>query len=65
MADRAGLQAGDGILFINQANTDRLNHEQAKMEIIRSGNEIYLTVMRYIHLYMTVVNHEIHKELLL
>lgn len=46
VADRAGLQAGDGILFINQANTDRLNHEQAKMEIIRSGNEIYLTVMR-------------------
>ncbi|XP_052070181.1 PDZ and LIM domain protein 1-like isoform X1 [Mytilus californianus] len=46
VADRAGLQAGDGILFINNANTDQLSHEQAKMEMIRSGNEIYMTVVR-------------------
>lgn len=46
VAERAGLQAGDGILFINQTNTDQLSHEQAKMEIIRSGNEIYMTITR-------------------
>ena len=38
--------AGDGILMINNTNTDSLTHEQAKMEIIRSGNEINLLVQR-------------------
>ena len=46
VADHAGLQAGDGILYINQVNTDQLSHEQAKMEMIRSGNEIYMTIIR-------------------
>ncbi|KAK3091607.1 hypothetical protein FSP39_021136 [Pinctada imbricata] len=46
VAERSGLQAGDGILYINGRNTDALSHEDAKMEIIRSGNQITLTVQR-------------------
>lgn len=46
VAERCGLRAGDGIISINNTNTDSLTHEQAKMEIIRSCNDIQLTVIR-------------------
>ncbi|XP_014769274.1 PDZ and LIM domain protein 1 isoform X1 [Octopus bimaculoides] len=46
IADCAGAKAGDGILRINNTTTDHLTHEQAKMEIIRSANEINLLVKR-------------------
>ena len=41
-----GLKAGDGVLFINNKNTDSLTHEEAKMEIIRSGNHIRFIIQR-------------------
>lgn len=46
MAERSGLLAGDGILYINNTNADGLSHEQAKMEIIRAGNAITIAVQR-------------------
>lgn len=46
VAERSGLFAGDGILFINNTNADGLSHEQAKMEIIRAGNTINMEVQR-------------------
>ncbi|XP_061175633.1 PDZ and LIM domain protein Zasp-like [Saccostrea echinata] len=46
VAERSGLEAGDGILYINNTNADGLSHEQAKMEIIRAGNVINMTVQR-------------------
>lgn len=46
VAERSGLLAGDGILCINNTNADELSHEQAKMEIIRAGNVINLSVQR-------------------
>lgn len=45
-ADKSGLKAGDGILQINNAVTDGLSHEQAKMEIIRSCNDIDMIIQR-------------------
>ncbi|XP_052264876.1 PDZ and LIM domain protein Zasp-like isoform X1 [Dreissena polymorpha] len=46
VAERCGLRAGDGIVRINNRNTDGLTHEQAKMEIIRSCNDIDMLIMR-------------------
>lgn len=47
VAERCGLLAGDAILRINAENTDNLTHENAKMEIVRSGNNIDMLVARY------------------
>ncbi|KAJ8318909.1 hypothetical protein KUTeg_004000 [Tegillarca granosa] len=44
VAECSGLQAGDGLLAINNFATDSMSHENAKMEIIRSGNEISLLI---------------------
>ncbi|OWF46097.1 PDZ and LIM domain protein Zasp [Mizuhopecten yessoensis] len=46
VAERSGLRAGDGVLYINDVNTDTLTHDDAKCHIIRSGNDIYVTVQR-------------------
>lgn len=46
IAAQAGLKAGDGILQIGDMETPRFTHEQARGEIIRSGNEVRLTVQR-------------------
>jgi len=46
VADRAGLRPGDGIIKINDVDTSHMEHGAAKMEIIRSGNDIKLTVIR-------------------
>lgn len=47
IAARAGLQAGDAVLQINGKPFDELKHEQAKQEIITSGNKVFLVVQRY------------------
>lgn len=46
IARRSGLKEGDAILSIGRTKTDGLDHEQAKMEIIRNGNELEFTVQR-------------------
>lgn len=46
IAERAGLQAGDAVLQINNRPSDELEHEQAKQEIVASGNEVFMVVQR-------------------
>lgn len=46
VAECSGLRAGDGLLAINNFATDTMSHEDAKMEIIRSGNDISLLIQR-------------------
>lgn len=46
VAERSGLRAGDGVIYINDVNTDTLTHDDAKSHIIRSANDIYMTVQR-------------------
>jgi len=47
LADNAGLRAGDAVLQINNRPSDELQHEQAKQEIVASGNTVNLVVQRY------------------
>ena len=47
VASSAGLKAGDGLLEIGDMSTSRFTHEDARGEIIRSGNEVRLVVQRY------------------
>lgn len=46
IADKAGLKSGDAIVKINDHDTCWMEHSKAKMELIRSGNDIRLTVER-------------------
>jgi len=46
IAFRSSLQPGDAILQIGQVPTQGMRHDQAKMEIIRSGNEVDFVVQR-------------------
>lgn len=46
ISERAGLQANDYVTKINSLDTQYLTHEQAKMEIIRSGNDLVFVVQR-------------------
>jgi hypothetical protein len=46
IAERAGIRAGDAVLQINSRSSDELEHEQAKQEIIASGNNVSLVVQR-------------------
>ena len=46
MASRQGLREGDRLLYVNGAPAHQMNHEQAKMEIIRGGNELDILVQR-------------------
>ncbi|CAH1794099.1 unnamed protein product, partial [Owenia fusiformis] len=46
VAERCGLMSGDAVLQINGRNCDTIEHEQAKMEIVRSGNEVVFMVER-------------------
>ncbi|CAF2818562.1 unnamed protein product [Rotaria sp. Silwood2] len=41
-----GLNAGDQVISINGRNVTNLTHQDAKMEITRSGNELELTVIK-------------------
>jgi len=46
LAETAGLRAGDAVLHINNRSSDELEHEQAKQEIVASGNSVMLVVQR-------------------
>ncbi|KAL3876560.1 hypothetical protein ACJMK2_034398 [Sinanodonta woodiana] len=46
VAAKCGLLPGDGILMIGNTPANYMSHEQAKMEIIRAGNELDLVVQR-------------------
>lgn len=46
LSHKAGLRPGDGILQIGMTPATHLTHEQAKMEIIRAGNEVDFYVQR-------------------
>lgn len=46
MAHRGGLQVGDGVIQIGQFSTVGMTHNDAKMTIIRCGNELDLVVNR-------------------
>ena len=58
IAYKSGVRVGDGIIYICNTPAQYLHHQQAKMEIIRAGNELDLVVQRYIE------NHEYHNELM-
>jgi len=47
LAERYGIQAGDAVLQINSRPSDTLEHEQAKQEIMSSGNNVNLIIQRY------------------
>ncbi|KAK2156683.1 hypothetical protein LSH36_207g02013 [Paralvinella palmiformis] len=46
IAYKCGIRPGDGIVQIGQVPTHGMTHEQAKMEIIRAGNEVDFVVQR-------------------
>uniref|UniRef100_A0A0B6Z7E5 PDZ and LIM domain protein Zasp n=1 Tax=Arion vulgaris TaxID=1028688 RepID=A0A0B6Z7E5_9EUPU len=46
VAENCGLKPGDAILIINGATSDALTHDEAKAEIVKSGNEIVMLVER-------------------
>jgi C-terminal processing protease CtpA/Prc len=46
VAYNAGLRAGDTILAINDIDTSKLEHNEAKQEIILAGDEFRLIVLR-------------------
>jgi len=47
IAENCGLRAGDAVLQIGGRASDELGHEQAKQEIVASGNSVSLVVQRY------------------
>jgi S1-C subfamily serine protease len=48
VADYAGLRAGDVILSINDVNVMAMDHNRAKMEFLRCGNDFKLTIKRLV-----------------
>ena len=46
LADQQGMCAMDAVLQINGINTHELEHEQAKYEIIKAGNEVTFLLQR-------------------
>ncbi len=46
VGDRCGLKAGDAVLSINDKPSDELEHEAAKYEILRSGNQVSMLIQR-------------------
>ncbi|VDD84434.1 unnamed protein product [Mesocestoides corti] len=46
VAERCGLCSGDLVLRINRSDTLHLTHKEAKMEIIRSSNDLEIAVER-------------------
>ncbi|CAH8622084.1 unnamed protein product [Heterobilharzia americana] len=46
IADYSGLRAGDHVIRINQSETKWMRHDDAKMEIIRSNNDLEMYVQR-------------------
>ncbi len=48
LADHVGLRPGDAIIKINNAETSWMEHNRAKQEIINAGDEVWITVVRYL-----------------
>ena len=46
IAQRVGLRPGDAILQIGNNPTQGMGHSQAKMEILRAGNELDFIIQR-------------------
>lgn len=46
IAHQVGLRPGDAIIKINNVETNWMDHNRAKQEIMNAGNEFYLTVVR-------------------
>ncbi|TGZ66653.1 hypothetical protein CRM22_005214 [Opisthorchis felineus] len=46
VADCGGLRAGDVVVRLNRSETKWMRHDDAKMEIIRSGNDLEMMVQR-------------------
>ncbi|RNA10287.1 PDZ and LIM domain 3-like isoform X2 [Brachionus plicatilis] len=46
VAERCGLRSGDAILEINGIQTTQMEHNQAKKEIMKCGDDFFLTVQR-------------------
>ncbi|GFS19512.1 PDZ and LIM domain protein 1 [Elysia marginata] len=46
VSEQCGLKAGDAILAINNYNSDAMAHDDAKDEIMKSGNHITMLVER-------------------
>lgn len=47
-ASQTGLQQGDEVVAICHTDVTRMAHNEVKREILRAGNELDLTVRRYI-----------------
>ena len=48
LSDRAGLQPGDAVVRINNLPAEGLDHDEAKQEIVRSGNAVEMLIERYV-----------------
>ncbi|XP_076445452.1 PDZ and LIM domain protein 7-like isoform X2 [Babylonia areolata] len=46
LSDRYGLRPGDGVVQIGHVPATHLNHDQAKAEMLRAGNDLHLLVQR-------------------
>ncbi len=46
ISEKSGLRPGDGLLFIAGIPAEGMTHDQAKMEILRAGNELDFYVQR-------------------
>lgn len=47
LAQAYGLNAGDRVVLINGRDVTDITHQEAKMEITRSGNQLELTIIKY------------------
>jgi len=48
LAHQVGLRPGDAIIKINNVETSWMEHNRAKQEIVNAGDEVWLTVVRYL-----------------
>ncbi|KAL5014027.1 hypothetical protein ScPMuIL_008297 [Solemya velum] len=46
IAGKAGMRPGDAILLIGRTDVTRASHEQAKMEMLRAGNDVDIRIKR-------------------
>jgi predicted metalloprotease with PDZ domain len=45
-AEKAGLQAGDAVIRVNDVELFNLRHKEAQDNIVRAGNNFEITVQR-------------------
>lgn len=48
LAEKAGLQAGDALIRVNDMELFNLRHKDAQDCLVRAGNSFELSVQRYI-----------------